>query len=92
MITRHAAESVGLVVICLWLTGFLAWYSPHLLRGGLGLLLVAGTVLGALWTVVLNLQHGKSPIASLADIVVFGALAFAVPYCVVWCFTLLLAI
>lgn len=92
MITRRSSESIAMVVICLWLAGFLCWFSPQLLRGSLGLALLAGTLLGTVWTLLLDLRHGKSPIASLYDVVFLGSLAFAFPYSVIWCFNLLLAL
>lgn len=91
MLARSSKESLGLVAMSVSTAGFLAWISPQLLEGGLGLLLLLSGLVGALLTIFVNIRDGSSVIGSMIAITIVGALGFVGSYGVMWYFMVHLA-
>lgn len=81
---RRSSEMLGLLATCAGVAGFFCGFSPRLLAGIFGWVLLGGGTIAALLAVLAERLDGRPLGRSVAAILVIGALAFALPYTVLW--------
>jgi hypothetical protein len=84
-------EYLGYFVGCLAGYGILFGFLPSLATGYIGLMLLAGAVLMAIITVILDCKAGQNLAGSLLRVGIVGALVLGLEYGIIWYFTVHLA-
>jgi hypothetical protein len=88
---RRTNESLGTFVSLVGGASILAGFVPSLLHGSIGLALLALAVLFAVFSIVVDMQHGRSVAAALARVVAWGLMTVVAVYGCIWYVTVDLA-